>query len=58
MAVVWKPINAQLRLNKLRILVLYLVLIQFYIILLCKSASFPGLITKKMKRKRWGPVFN
>ena len=47
MAAVGKPINAQLRLNKLRILVLYLVLIQFYIILLCKSVSFPGLITKK-----------
>ena len=48
MAVVWKPINAhQLRLNKLRTLVLYLVLIQFCTILLCKSVSFPGLITKK-----------
>ena len=39
--------NAQVRLNKLGIIVLYLVLIQFCIILLCKSVSFPGLITKK-----------
>ena len=44
MAVVSKASNAQLRLNRLRILILYLVLIQFCIIPLCKSVSFPRLI--------------